>query len=141
MITEPLATKKLTSISEAKMNKIITAIVLVGLALLIGCNTFLSKDKTEIAPQYLSEISITEGEWHMTPSDLYAKAGDVKFILTNDGNRRHEFQIGEDVEHKVLVNAGTTVEAMFNLAPGEYKVLCPINGHEEAGMVATLHVA
>lgn len=124
------------------MNKIITAIVLVGLALLIGCNSLLSKDKTqESAPQYLSEISITEGEWHMTPKDLYAKAGDVKFILTNDGIRRHEFQIGEDVEHKVLVNAGATVEAVFNLAAGEYKVLCPIRGHEEAGMVATLHVA
>src|SRR5574341_1838596 len=99
MITEPLAIKKLTSISEAKMNKIITAIVLVGLALLIGCNTFLSKDK-EQAPEYLSEIRLTEGEWHMTPSDLYAKAGDIKFILTNNGIRRHEFQIGEDVEHK-----------------------------------------
>ncbi len=123
------------------MNKIITAIVLVGLALLIGCSGLLGNKTGEQAPEYLSEIRLAEGEWHMTPNDLYAKAGDVKFIVANDGIRRHEFQIGDDVEHKLLVNAGATAEAVFNLAPGDYKVFCPIKGHEEAGMVATLHVA
>ena len=124
------------------MNKIITAIVLIGLALLVGCNIIGSKDKTqEQAPQYLSEIVLQEGDWHITPNDLYAKAGDVKFIVTNTGIRRHAFQIGEDVENKLQIDAGKTEETVLNLAPGDYKVFCPIKGHEEAGMVATLHVA
>ncbi len=122
------------------MNKIITAIVLVGLALLIGCNTFLSKDKNE-APQYLSEIQVKLADWNISPIEMYAKAGEVKFVVANDGIRRHSFQVGDLVEQKLLINAGATQELVLNLAPGDYKVTCQMQGHEDAGMIATLHVA
>lgn len=123
------------------MNKIITAIVLIGLALLVGCNIVGNNKTSEKAPEYLSEISVELGDWYVTPNELYAKAGEVKFLVTNDGIRRHSFQVGELVEKKLLINAGATQELTLNLAPGDYKVFCPIQGHEEAGMVATLHVA
>lgn len=122
------------------MNKIITAIVLVGLALLIGCNAFMSKDKTE-APQYLSELQVKLADWNIQPAEMYAKAGEVKFVVANDGIRRHSFQVGDFVEQKLLINAGATQELVLNLAPGDYKVICPMQGHVDAGMVATLHVA
>lgn len=122
------------------MNKIITAIVLIGLALLIGCNVFAPKEKVQ-APQYLSELQVELGSWYMQPADLYAKAGEVKFLVTNNGPRRFEFQVGELVQQKLLINAGSTEELVLNLQPGEYKVFDPIDGHEEAGIVATLHVA
>ena len=122
------------------MNKIITAIVLVGLALLIGCNAFMSKEKTE-APQYLSELQVKLADWNIQPAEMYAKAGEVKFVVANDGIRRHSFQVGDLVEQKLLINAGATQELVLNLAPGDYKVTCEMQGHADAGMIATLHVA
>ena len=122
------------------MNKIITAIVLVGLALLIGCNAFMSKEKVE-APQYLSELQVKLVDWNIQPVEMYAKAGEVKFVVTNEGIRRYEFQVGEYVEQKLLINANNTSELVLNLAPGDYKVFSPMQGHEKAGMIATLHVA
>ena len=122
------------------MNKIITAIVLVGLALLIGCNAFMSKEKVE-APQYLSELQVKLVDWNIQPVEMYAKAGEVKFVVTNEGMRRYEFQVGEYVEQKLLINANNTSELVLNLAPGDYKVFSPMQGHEKAGMIATLHVA
>lgn len=122
------------------MNKIITAIVLVGLALLIGCNAFMSKDKNE-APQYLSELQVKLVDWNIQPVEMYAKAGEVKFVVANEGTRRYEFQVGEYVEQKLLINANNTSELVLNLAPGDYKVFSPMQGHEKAGMIATLHVA
>ena len=122
------------------MNKIITAIVLVGLALLIGCNAFMSKEKVE-APQYLSELQVKLADWNISPTEMYAKAGEVKFVVANDGIRRHSFQVGDLVEQKLLISAGATQELVLNLTPGDYNVTCQMQGHEEAGMIATLHVA
>lgn len=122
------------------MNKIITAVVLIGLALLIGCNAFMSKEKVE-APQYLSELQVSLVDWDILPAEMYAKAGEVKFVVANNGIRRYEFQVGEYVQQKLLLNAGTTQELVLNLASGDYKVFSPMQGHEDAGMIATLHVA
>lgn len=121
------------------MNKIITAIVLIGLALLIGCNAFMSKG--EKAPEYMSELQVKLVDWDIQPAEMYAKAGEVKFVVANEGIRRYEFQVGEYVEQKLLINANNTSELVLNLAPGDYKVFSPMQGHEKAGMIATLHVA
>ena len=50
-------------------------------------------------------------------------------------------KVGEYVEQKLLINANNTSELVLNLAPGDYKVFSPMQGHEKAGMIATLHVA
>ena len=122
------------------MRKILALLVLVivGALLLNGC----AKEPEPMEPEYLSEISVELGEWYIKPAELYAKAGDVTFTVTNAGNKRHEFMVSSmNEEDKVLINGGASETVMVNLEAGEYEVFNPIPGSKEAGMVATLMVA
>ena len=142
MIIVSEITEKLTSMSGGtKMKKIlaIIAVVLIGAALWMS---FAPTEPTVQEPEYLSEISLELGEWYISPAEVYAKAGQVTFTVTNAGNKRHEFLVeGMSVEEKVLINGGNSETVTVNLEAGDYEVFNPIPGSKDAGMVATVHVA
>lgn len=105
-----------------------------------------------------TSFSIELSEFKFTPDQFVVPAGkEITLNLTNKGAVEHEFVIikkgeqvtppfSEDDEDKVYweveVKAGESTTATFTAPsePGEYEVVCGIEGHLEAGMKAKLTV-
>ena len=85
-------------------------------------------------------ITVTETEFKMTPKDLKAKPGKVTFQVKNAGAVEHNFIIEKTTIKIEAIQPGETKTASGDLKAGQYKVVCNIPGHAEAGMVATLKV-
>ena len=117
-------------------------------------------------------IAVSVGE--NGPDDMYMRlsqesvaAGSVTFVVTNEGQKEHEFLVvktdtpaGEiplltvpDGEHDVdeeaagevideigSVVAGATEELTVTLEPGHYALLCNFEGHYAGGMLADFQV-
>ena len=82
-------------------------------------------------------------EYKFTPSALSAPAGAVTFRITNGGGETHEFEIfkGDTVVDEVEdIVPGISRDLTVNLAPGEYRFVCALNGHDLLGMTGTLTV-
>jgi iron uptake system component EfeO len=92
------------------------------------------------APQ---TVAIDAHEFAFDPSSVVVEAGTVTFAVTNSGTVEHELEIldGERVVDEVegLV-PGLTRDLTVTLAPGRYRYVCRIAGHEAAGMQGTLTV-
>ena len=84
---------------------------------------------------------VEETEFKFTPKDLTAKPGKVTFEIKNAGTVEHNFIIKGTTVNLESIQAGQTATVTVDLAPGTYRVLCTVPGHEEAGMVGTLKVA
>jgi uncharacterized cupredoxin-like copper-binding protein len=105
-------------------------------------------------------IDMTD-EMRYFPSSLQLKVGEtVRFKLVNKGKTMHELVIGTgpdlqehaalmkkfpDMEHEepymAHVKPGTTGEIVWQFnRPGEFKYVCLLPGHFEAGMVGTAYV-
>lgn len=72
-------------------------------------------------------------------TELAAAAGTVSVAVTNRDLFWHTFTIAElGVDLQVPVNGRRVVS--FEAAPGTYRYICAIPGHDQAGMVGTLTV-
>jgi uncharacterized cupredoxin-like copper-binding protein len=72
-----------------------------------------------------------------------ATAGDVTFVVKNPSPIEHQFTVeGNGISYSSpTLKAGQTLNLTIKgLKAGEYKILCEIAGHTEAGMVAKLTV-
>ena len=105
-----------------------------------------------------NEMHVVTTDFHFTPDSFTVEAGnEISLELKNDGNVKHELVIiklgmeptvpwGEDDQEKVYweheAEPGETVNVTFTAPeePGEYLVLCGIEGHLEAGMKGKLTV-
>ncbi|MBI1743716.1 cupredoxin domain-containing protein [Candidatus Acetothermia bacterium] len=92
------------------------------------------------------QIQVTLREWEIVPANISAKAGRVRFVVSNEGTINHGFEIegmvqGTKFEKEIepLV-AGQTKTLEVDLAPGEYEVYCPVPGHKAKGMKGELTV-
>lgn len=77
-----------------------------------------------------------------SPSELHATAGDISFIVSNPTALNHDFTVqgnGMNARSDVLRPGSTTTLTLTGLAPGTYRYICTIPGHE-ATMVGTLVV-
>lgn len=88
-------------------------------------------------------VTVAAQEYEFTPATLTVAAGPVRFVVTNNGNDEHEFEIfkGEQVVDEIegLV-PGLTKELPVTLAAGEYTFMCKLSGHDLLGMKGTLTV-
>ncbi len=89
-----------------------------------------------------AEVEVSLRDFELDPSDLVARAGTVKFILTNKGRYTHDFRVeGEGVDEKApKVGRGRTFEWTVDLEPGTYVISCPVSNHASRGMTGTLTV-
>ena len=105
-----------------------------------------------------TEFDVTMTDFHFEPMEFTVPAGETITVnATNNGAVEHEFVIfnlGTDAGEKfgdededniyweVEVFPGETSTTTFTAPsePGVYSVTCGIEGHLEAGMVATLTV-
>jgi uncharacterized cupredoxin-like copper-binding protein len=71
------------------------------------------------------------------------EAGKTEFIVTNAGDKKHNFEIeGQGLDKKFFLNVSPneTKTMKVELKPGDYKVSCPVGDHEEHGMKLNLTV-
>ncbi len=103
-------------------------------------------------------IDLTMTDFHYEPSEFVVPAGkEITLNATNNGAVVHEFvimkygtTIGEkfgdedegNIYWEVEVDPGKNISVTFTAPsePGEYQVVCGIEGHFEAGMVGKLTV-
>lgn len=119
-------------------------------SLVVACGAKAAKPSTN--------LSIELSDFKFTPDKFAIPAGQqITLNLTNKGAVQHEFVIikkGEQVtvpfdnddedkvywEHEVEAGETGTVTFTAPSEPGEYEIICGIEGHLEAGMKATLTV-
>ncbi|HVS04174.1 MAG TPA: cupredoxin domain-containing protein [Thermoanaerobaculia bacterium] len=70
-------------------------------------------------------------------------AGPTTFHVENQGTVEHGFEVeGEGIEEELAshLQPGESGELTVDLRPGTYEVYCPVEDHEERGMVTELVV-
>ncbi len=102
------------------------------------------------APPDVQVVEIIEKEWKLTPTNVAVgpennitlKAGTVRFVLTNEGTKIHDFQVSREDFDKKSKRVGVGKSRIFEvtLEAGEYDFFCPISGHRRKGMEGTLTV-
>ncbi len=87
-------------------------------------------------------IDVSASDFHFDPPEITTEAGEVTFVLTNDGQTGHALEIeGEGVEEETdTIEPGQTAELTVDLKDGTYEFYCPVDGHKEQGMEGTLTV-
>lgn len=85
-----------------------------------------------------AQVEVKATEFAFDPSEIKV-AENGKIVLKNDGAVQHDFSVeGMTMD---LVDPGNTGELeLKGLAPGEYKFICTVPGHEAAGMKGTISV-
>lgn len=80
------------------------------------------------------EVSLVEFSIAMSAT---LPAGLTTFVVTNDGEMTHNFEIeGNGIEESLATDLapGATDELTVDLQPGSYDVYCPIGSHRDLGM-------
>lgn len=90
-----------------------------------------------------SEVAIALVDYAFRPDAISVPAGRTTFVLDNQGEQEHEFEIldGDSVVDEVegLV-PGLTRDLTVDLGPGSYTIVCRLADHEARGMIGTLTV-
>jgi plastocyanin len=89
-----------------------------------------------------ADVSISETEYQLDPSDPTAQAGEVTVEAVNDGATVHDLEIeGNGVEEEIDdLDPGSSGEVTVDLEPGTYEIYCGIADHREQGMEGELTV-
>jgi plastocyanin len=87
-------------------------------------------------------VVIALKDFSLNPDSITVKAGNIVFVLKNEGRYTHDFRVeGQGIDEKSpRVSAGRERQWEMTLQPGEYRISCPISNHDERGMVGTLVV-
>ena len=103
-----------------------------------------SSTASQAAAPASKTVMVGEQEFSITPSSIaLTKPGTYKFRVTNNGMIGHALEIeGHGVEQKTgTIEPGKTATLQVSLTKaGSYEVYCPIDGHRDKGMKATLTV-
>ena len=115
-----------------------TAISLFTLIIIIAaCTQSQAPPSTPLLP---AELEVVAKEFSLEPSVSTVRAGEVTFVIKNDGFIEHNFII-EGIDEKVdLILPQESETLTVNLSPGTYRLVCNVSGHEEAGMVSEITV-
>ncbi len=132
------------------MKKMLAVSALVMTPLLAACGD----DGPNATPS--DAIEVTAKDFEFGPAEWNVIAGQFTLTFHNEGNVEHEWAIlhagveitSEDKFNDEIVMAelekqpaGTTTTETFNITePGEYQVICALEGHLNAGMIGTLIV-
>jgi uncharacterized cupredoxin-like copper-binding protein len=89
-------------------------------------------------------VEVRAAELYFEPKGMTAPAGEVVFVVRNDGAIEHNFVLrdaqGRTLAEAPIIAPGATERVTATLGPGQYRVLCTLPGHSEAGMAADLTV-
>lgn len=146
------------------------AAALIVVALLVaGCGSDSNSDSadqadaggaTQSSSTPVSTVDATLKEWSITTNAPEAKAGDVTFDATNDGDSPHELVVlktdqpagslkvgsggtvseSDSVGEIPDLDAGKSGSKKLDLKPGKYVLVCNLPGHYQQGMYTALTV-
>jgi uncharacterized cupredoxin-like copper-binding protein len=107
-------------------------------------------------------VGVALSEWAVDPDVASVAAGEVTFVVRNDGTIDHELAVirsdlgpgdlpidgakvveeeaGELIGRTEVFPPGETQSLTFDLEPGDYVLICNIPGHYNAGMFASFSV-
>lgn len=86
-----------------------------------------------------SALNVTAGDLFFDPKALAAAANvDVAITITNNGALAHDFSIPDLSITSKLLNPGESTTVTVNAATGDYRFICTVPGHAEAGMTGTI---
>jgi uncharacterized cupredoxin-like copper-binding protein len=112
-----------------------------------AASTSPAANSTSTPPAAASKVSLSaaaDGSLAFNTTSLSAKAGTVTLVMANPSGSGIEHAIalsgnGVDASGQVVGPGGTSTVS-GKLKPGTYTFLCPVPGHEAAGMKGTLTV-
>lgn len=86
------------------------------------------------------EISLTERD--LSPGRVSVDAGNIEFVVKNDGDRVHQFAVDtpDGVERTDEIKPGETAEVTVDLSAGRYRVYDPRGGYRNRGVNGTVVV-
>jgi hypothetical protein len=86
------------------------------------------------------ELSVTETD--LSPGRVTVTAGEVEFVVRNDGDRLHSFAIAtpDGVQRSENVKPGETTNLTADLAAGTYRMYDPRGGYRSRGVSGTVVV-
>jgi plastocyanin len=92
--------------------------------------------------QTLKLAAPASGAPEFDKTSLTGKAGRTTIVLDNPSSVPHAIELeGNGVEEEGdTVTDGGVSKVTVDLKPGHYRYLCPVDGHEQAGMKGTLTV-
>jgi plastocyanin len=88
------------------------------------------------------DVDVSLSEWKVEPSRTTVPTGQLRFVADNTGSTQHRLRIvgqGIDVRTGDL-DAGDSYYIQVDLLPGDYQLFCPLPGHQQQGMQASLTV-
>jgi plastocyanin len=97
----------------------------------------------EIAEGPIDTIEVDETEFSLDPDDITLNwSGTYVFRAVNSGDVVHALEIeGHGIEEETPnIQPGESSELEVNLDPGTYELYCPVDDHEERGMMGTVTV-
>jgi uncharacterized cupredoxin-like copper-binding protein len=125
--------------------KLGAALVPLGVAIIAaGCggSSGSHKSKGAVGGAVVKTITIHEKEFSLTPSSItVSTAGTYVFKAVNDGSVNHALEIeGHGVKQRTAeIFPRNSADLKVTLSkPGKYALYCPIDGHRQQGMQATL---
>ncbi|CAN5534076.1 hypothetical protein BH09CHL1_BH09CHL1_32070 [soil metagenome] len=84
-------------------------------------------------------LSVTAGDLFFDPKTLAGAADvDVVITITNNGALAHDFSIPDLGITSKMLNPGESTTVTVKAAAGEYRFICTVPGHAEAGMTGTI---
>lgn len=83
-------------------------------------------------------VDVAMKEFAFDPSDIKV-AADGTIVLSNNGSMEHDFKV-ENLTSEMVKPGGSGELSLKGLAPGQYKFICSVPGHEAAGMKGTITV-
>lgn len=113
----------------------VAAFLLAAIGIIVVVNKDDGPSTAEAAP-----VSVALSEWAITPKAISAPV-DGSLQVTNDGTMAHNLSVEGGPSTKDLAAGESETLDLSGLAPGTYKVLCTIAGHESQGMVGELTIA
>jgi plastocyanin len=117
--------------------------IVFGVLLVAGCGGGGGNEPKE-GGAVLQTIQISEKEFSLTPTTVnLSKTGTYEFKATNDGQITHALEIeGNGLEEKTEdISPGSAMTLRVTLSKdGSYEIYCPIDGHKDQGMKATIVV-
>ena len=88
------------------------------------------------------QVSVALREFDITPDEAEASAGEIEFVVENEGDRVHELAIRTDdgVERTGEIDPGDTGRMTVDLPAGTYEMYDPRADYRSRGMRATVVV-
>jgi uncharacterized cupredoxin-like copper-binding protein len=133
-----------------KRHLVCLVLILIATIILVACG------ESQVSMEPVNAISVEMNEFKFSPPVMVVFAGkEISLNLSNNGAVEHEFSIlkkgstaqipfdREKQKADILFEArlGAKNDGLYKFIlpePGEYQVICGIQGHMESGMIATL---